>query len=433
MAQKSIGSSAKKIYTREDVAGLTDAKNKIDPLLYNLLIHATPFGSEHTLLRYMPKGYYKDKFGNIIYRIGNKKDHRIMFSCHMDTVHRQPDKLKLLIGDSYVFATDLEEAPSILGADDKLGMYIMIKMMEKKIPGIYVFHLGEECGGKGSSFIQKETPELVAGLDYCVAFDRKDYTNIITHQRSLRCCSENFAVALAKELNNKDSFPPYITWKPDPTGSFTDSANYTSLIPECTNLSVGYFNQHTTSEHFDWFYLEQLLIPAVLKVNWQNLPVERDVKVTERRSYGNSAYGTTYNKKSTPTTLSKVKVNETGTRIGNAVMIKPCHTTATTEWNKIKVQAFKGIPQDCSKEAFKAVMMKKLVWEGASKFLEELYDHLKDIEKQTDQLKEDAEKIIDNERAKRAKLAEEQETLENIIAVYEMFTDLDRDIIDDDE
>ena len=38
-------------------------------------------------------------------------------------------------------------------------------------------------------------------------------------------------------------------WKTDTGGSFTDTANYTDIIPECTNLSCGYYNAHTQSEY----------------------------------------------------------------------------------------------------------------------------------------------------------------------------------------
>ncbi len=63
---------------------------------------------------------------------------------------------------------------------------------------------------------------------------------------------------------------------PSDRGSFTDSANYTTLIAECTNVSVGYFSQHTSRERFDLEWLERHLVPALLKVDWAGLPVERE-------------------------------------------------------------------------------------------------------------------------------------------------------------
>ena len=67
----------------------------------------------------------------------------------------------------------------VLGADDKLGCYIMCRMIEKKVPGLYVFHVGEECGGIGSSHLADKRKDLFKDIDYCIAFDRKGYNDFI--------------------------------------------------------------------------------------------------------------------------------------------------------------------------------------------------------------------------------------------------------------
>jgi hypothetical protein len=173
---------------------------------------------------------------------------------------------------------------NILGADDKLGCYIMCRMIEEGIPGLYVFHHGEECGAIGSKWLAKNKPEFVKDIDYCVAFDRQDYGDVITSQTGGRCCSDEFANALCGELNK--NLPPKQQMSKS-SGVFTDSASYTSLIPECTNISVGYKRQHTSSEKFDLEWLERMLIPAVFKVNWSKLPVKRDPKARETWGMGN--------------------------------------------------------------------------------------------------------------------------------------------------
>ena len=177
---------------------------------------------------------------------------------------------------------------SVLGADDKLGVYTLIRLIENKVPGLYVFHTGEESGGKGSSHIANETPELVKNIVRCIAFDRRGYTSCITHQGG-RCCSDEFAEALCEQLNLL--MPPKSLFKPDSTGMFTDSANYTHLIRECTNISVGFFREHTSNEHFDPIWLENIFLPAVLTIKWDKLPTEREKTTYSRSSsrlYGNS-------------------------------------------------------------------------------------------------------------------------------------------------
>jgi len=162
----------------------------------------------------------------------------------------------------------------VLGADDKLGCYILCRLIEAGVDGLYVFHIGEEMGGIGSTYLSQHKPEYFNGIQHCIAFDRMDYGDIITHQSGGECCSATFANALADQMS--DNLPPMQPMAPCAFGSFTDSANYTSLIPECTNVSVGYKNQHRSTEYFDHEWLERHLIPALLKVDWAGLPVERE-------------------------------------------------------------------------------------------------------------------------------------------------------------
>jgi len=170
--------------------------------------------------------------------------------------------------------TQVKPVSSVLGADDKLGCYIMCRLIMDGTDGLYVFHIGEECGGIGSNYISTQTPELVEGMNYCIAFDRYEYGHIITHQAGGRCCSDDFVAGLAGKLN--PLLPPKEQMSGNSGGSFTDSANYTKLIPECTNVSVSYKSQHTRRENFDLVWFRDILVPALLKITWHDLPVARD-------------------------------------------------------------------------------------------------------------------------------------------------------------
>ena len=170
--------------------------------------------------------------------------------------------------------TQVKPVSSVLGADDKLGCYIMCRLIMNGTDGLYVFHIGEECGGIGSNYISTQTPELVEGMNYCIAFDRYEYGHIITHQAGGRCCSDDFVAGLAGKLN--PLLPPKEQMSGNSGGSFTDSANYTKLIPECTNVSVSYKSQHTRRENFDLVWFRDILVPALLKITWHDLPVVRD-------------------------------------------------------------------------------------------------------------------------------------------------------------
>ena len=218
----------------------------------------------------VPTGATPDPHGNYILRIGTTP---IMWSCHTDTMHKIGGKQKLYLDtDKEGHQLLVVQDSNCLGADDGAGIWLMCEMIERGVEGLYIFHRDEEIGGKGSQFIVKETPELVKGIRAAIALDRYGYTSVITHQRG-RCCSDAFARALGEQLGD---------YKPDSTGLFTDTANYTKLIPECTNLSVGYEGHHTPYESQDFLFLA-LLADKLEKLNIGTLPIERDPTVIELR------------------------------------------------------------------------------------------------------------------------------------------------------
>ena len=62
----------------------------------------------------------------------------------------------------------------------------------------------------------------------------------------------------------------------DPTGVFTDSYNFVDYVPECTNVSVGYFNEHTHDEIQNMTYLERLA-KACVAADWNKLTIKRKI------------------------------------------------------------------------------------------------------------------------------------------------------------
>jgi hypothetical protein len=87
------------------------------------------------------------------------------------------------------------------------------------------------------------------------------------------CCSDEFAQALSDQFNKAD---PTFTFEPDDTGIYTDTAEYTHLIPECTNISCGYSGEHTPSETLDVEFLVALRNACIHCVDWDDLPVVRE-------------------------------------------------------------------------------------------------------------------------------------------------------------
>lgn len=214
-----------------------------------------------------------DDYGNIIVdrRVNDVSD-RTMFSCHTDTVHKRSAKntpYKLVAKDGWLSV----KGGGVLGADCGTGIWIMLNLIEAGVPGLYVFHREEEIGGGGSLHIAGKTPELVKNIDHCIAFDRKSTSHIITHQGGERCCSQEFADSFAGLLNLGSGF----AFRDNDGGSFTDSKNYTHLIPECTNLSVGYYDQHSQDECQDVSFVTRL-VNKLISIDFSQLVVARDPK-----------------------------------------------------------------------------------------------------------------------------------------------------------
>jgi hypothetical protein len=255
--------------------------------LLSMLTYRRPGGSKTErkfITKYLsPLSMQIDGMGNFYKRIG---DAPIMWSCHTDTVHRNGGRQPITVGGDIVTLNPKDKQSNCLGADDTAGIWLMREMILAKRPGLYVFHRDEECGGVGSNHIADKTPELVSGIKFAVALDRRGTNSVITHQGSGRCCSDTFAASLALELGNG--------YKPDDTGVFTDTANYTDLIGECTNLSVGYFDEHSKNERLDLRHVltlrETLLALDYTKLAAERTPGEYDPDDCWYGRYDNAPY-----------------------------------------------------------------------------------------------------------------------------------------------
>lgn len=215
----------------------------------------------------------RDPFGNLHVTVGPTS--RILFSCHTDTVARHEGRQGVYI-DAGQYLRLTERARLIqgacLGADDTVGVFLMREMILAGVPGHYVFHYGEEAGCLGSRSIAYHRPEFLEQFDAAIAFDRKDLGDVITHQCGSRTSSDAFALALADNLN---ATMPGFVYAPSDRGLYTDTNSYADIIPECTNLSIGYTSAHGSAEAVDVAHVLRLR-RALLAVSWADLPIERD-------------------------------------------------------------------------------------------------------------------------------------------------------------
>ena len=228
----------------------------------------------------IPLGVSSDKYGNLYKVIG--KEPKILWSCHTDTVHNKAGIQQVSIwGQKKLKLASAEEHSSCLGADDGAGVWMLIELIKAKVPGLYVFHRNEEHGCKGSKFVLDHHRDVITDLKAAIAFDRRGTRDIITHQCSVRTCSDAFAEAVAEGLGMGHC--------PDDGGAFTDTETYRSVIPECTNIAAGYDGAHGKGESLDLEYLINLR-SAALALKWDKLPIVRDPTKYERKSYYYGGY-----------------------------------------------------------------------------------------------------------------------------------------------
>lgn len=252
----------------------------VERLFLDLTRITMPNGYENIVEKFLPAGWKRDSFNNYYYKIGESET---MFTSHLDTAdYGKPTTVKHIFreNEGQIFVGTFGNY--ILGADDKAGVAIMIKMIEKKVPGLYYFFIGEERGCKGSRPLNssirngedKDNP-LYKNIKRVISFDRKGYGSIISHQCGDRCCSEDFVNDLSEKLGKLG-----LKFGDDPGGSYTDSYSFIYTFPECTNLSVGYFNQHSSKEIQNLTYLKWLA-EAFVKLDWESLVTAREPKEPE--------------------------------------------------------------------------------------------------------------------------------------------------------
>lgn len=180
---------------------------------------------------------------DITYEDGNyvfyKSKSPILLQAHVDTV-RDEKKDLIIYGDKILYAN------GVLGADDRAGIYAMLKVFElhKEIglPNILLTN-HEETGGRGMKvFTDKVKAKKLNHINLCIALDRQGVGEYVTYNE------------LPDEVDNYMNWFGFIEHE----GSFSDCQIFCSKykIPS-VNVSVGYHHQHTASEclHMDELYL----------------------------------------------------------------------------------------------------------------------------------------------------------------------------------
>lgn len=160
-------------------------------------------------------------------------DMKVALASHTDIVGQIPPT-HILYDEEYILRAP-DDRGRCLGGDDRCGVYIMLKMLEKGYRPTLLFNTAEETGCQGSSQMAKDYQEI--GCYYILQLDRqgaKDDSNVVFYQ------------------NDNQEWIEYVK-KFQPNVQYGSCSDISVLCPAFgisgANLSVGYSKQHTTSEY----------------------------------------------------------------------------------------------------------------------------------------------------------------------------------------
>lgn len=191
--------------------------------------------SEKQLIKYLSQlliAEYKYNNYNVvttpdyIYAKGNIP---ILLVAHLDTVHERLPKD--IFHDTF---KNVLWSPQGIGADDRAGVYAILKLITPKTKPHILFTTQEEIGGIGASIVvdEMQAPEV----KFIIELDRKGSNDAVFYD-----CNNLEFIDYITQFGFKERY-----------GSFSDIS---ILCPEWdiagVNLSIGYHHPHTKEEYLN--------------------------------------------------------------------------------------------------------------------------------------------------------------------------------------
>lgn len=182
--------------------------------------------------------YIKDEKGNILAAKGEADTYPCV-CAHMDEVHdkREEDYKIHQDGDVLYGFSPKAGGQQGIGADDKNGIWVALRVLEKAPVLKAAFFVGEEVGCIGSSFVDLGFFENCRFVIQC---DRKNGSDFIMQAGGVPLCTQEFMDAMkAHEYGYKKEY-----------GLMTDVMELRRRGLKCCacNLSCGYYHPHMSSE-----------------------------------------------------------------------------------------------------------------------------------------------------------------------------------------
>lgn len=163
--------------------------------------------------------------------------------AHMDTVFDSPPKQIYFDDRSWTFWS-----PDGLGADDRAGIYIILKILQAGYKPTVIFTTDEEIGAIGASALVEDFPKPPTELKYLIQLDRRNHFDAVFYD----CGNLDF-------MEYIESFDFCYA-----DGIFSDIS---IICPAWNlagvNLSVGYVNEHSYLETCNMKITEKTMLKVI--------------------------------------------------------------------------------------------------------------------------------------------------------------------------
>ena len=179
---------------------------------------------------------------NNLYLVKGKAKCYPSFVAHTDTVHhiiKEMDRLHIIEHDNVLIALDNNYKQTGIGGDDKVGIYLALRMLKKlKACKVALFH-SEEIGCVGS---KQANLNFFNDCSFILQADRRGYGDFITNIGGSNISSQEFQNAV-KPIISKFNFKFQ-------SGAMTDvqALAESNVGISCANVSCGYYSPHTSWE-----------------------------------------------------------------------------------------------------------------------------------------------------------------------------------------
>ena len=188
----------------------------------------------------------EDSFGNIFITKGVADSYPCV-TAHFDEVHFPTDKQIIVEGDA-IYAVNQRGEMVGIGADDKNGLWIIIRLLQKRPILKVALFVQEETGCKGSKACSLN---FFTDVPYILAVDRKGETDVVTVGKDVVLCSNDmFPVSTLQKYGYECV-----------VGGRTDvvALKERGLTIPCCNIGCGYYNAHTNEEYTIFSHLQKAL------------------------------------------------------------------------------------------------------------------------------------------------------------------------------